>query len=1103
MGARNPEKELLKQKISFETVVKLCENAIKSDKSTCKRLMNLDNDLKSSYFLLAEAFQFYKSDVIARDCKTEEAFNGKDDDGNDSFVHNDTWADARMAKYIEITETLEEKIDAFEQPSTPKNIEQNVIEPKLEPKVDVICSEIESEKSVLTQSVESFVKEVDKAEKISATRAQALDKFASSLKARLDSLGKKSLYCEEVDFRTGVLEFCKAESTKVDESVLKICMKLDEEVSMSTTAGAVAKPAKEQVYLEKSKPPKFKGDEVDYPEFKRKWLSIVSKANLPEESEIDKLRDAIPVDAKDLLYGVKSMDESWKILDKRFGDSRIIAMKLKSQLKAIKSEGKTDPEKIINLVIKVRTISTKLEAIKHKESLLHDNEFLSAVYYALPAIDQRRWLETKKGDCHWTTMIKFLDDAYERATEELSLLSTYKPQGKDTKTPPTKAFGTVVQPDDDEKKAKARKKSEEFCGKCPTCNKSHTWTRNDGEKWPSDRLISCRKFNDMSVSDKAKEVEKCKGCPRCTSWNHTRDKCKMPSNKCGKENSAGVKCKGDHSKVLCGSGNAYCYAVKSFKSKGMSKSTLPNVEVDKDIEAACADFGVDENVETVLYFQDIEVEGPGRSAKARTFWDRGSNRVLVRQEFGERLGLMKKRCIFSIETVGAEEELEGYIYLLVLRDMNGHPHKIWGYSVDRIMLSSTPDMTKLAKLFPHVSKKAFTALVEKEVDILVGVNMTRIFPEGGLGDDKREGISIQRSLFSNGWVVGGVMPDGIKPNPCALSAMAAKVRCARVKIIPEAPILPDFWECDQLGVSVPAKCNRCKRCQETGECSEEFRNLTLKQQAELDLIKENTKLINGEIWCTYPYIKDPSCLANNRQSAVKVAEKVYNSLKKDNLLEAYNKQVREILDRKAAVKLTKQEIDEYEGPHQYISHHAVLKDSISTPVRMVTNSSFNNGGQSLNSCLAAGPNSLNPMLSVLLRFRCWECAMQYDLKKAYNTMHTGVMERHLRRWVWKFDDDADWEDYAFDKVHFGDCPAATILEVSKDLSADAGEYIDKEAAERIRRDIYVDDGLTGGKKQQVARFMGEKDAEGNFNGTIPPQPFIEVKNVTPFDKLDS
>ena len=955
MGARNPEREMLKQKVSFETIVKLCESAIKSDKTTCKRLTNLDKDLKSSYFLLAEAFQFYKSDVIARDCKTEDAFNGKDSGGNDSFEHNDTWADEKMAKYIDITEQLEVKIDAFEQPSTPKNTEK-----KIEPKVDVIGSEINNERTVLTQSVESFITEVDKAEKISATRAQALEKFAASLKTRLDALGNKALFCEDSQVRTSVLDFCNAQTTKVDESILSLCMKLEDESSNTITdvgATVSTKPAKEQVYLEKSKPPKFKGDEVEYPDFKRKWLSIVSKANLPEESEIDKLRDAIPVEAKDLLYGVKTMDESWKILDKRFGDSRIIAMKLKSQLKSVKSEGTTDPEKIINLVIKVRTISTKLEAINHYNSLLHDNEFLSAVYYALPAIDQRRWLETKKGDCHWTDLIKFLDDAYERATEELSLLSTYKPQGKDLKTPQAKAFGSTVMSDDEDKKAKARKRSEEFCGKCPVCFKSHTWTRNDGEKWPSDRLISCKKFNDMSVSDRAKEVEKCKGCPRCTSWNHTRDKCKMTPNKCGKETSSGVKCKGDHSKMLCGSGNAYCYAVKSFKSKGNAKSADLSVDVDKDIEAACADFGVDEDVETVLYFQDIEVEGPGQSENARTFWDRGSNRVLVRQEFGERLGLIKKRCKFSIETVGAEEELEGFIYLLVLRDKNGNPHKVWGYSVDRIMLSSTPDMTALTKLFPHVAEEAFIALAEKEVDILIGINMTKIFPEGGLGKDKRDGISIHRSLFSNGWVVGGVMPEGIKPSPCSLSAMAAKVRCARVKIIPEAPLLPDFWECDQLGVSVPAKCNKCRKCQDTGECSEEFANHTLKQQAELDLIKENTKLINGEIWCTYPYVKDPSCLANNRQSAVKVAEKVYISLKKDGLLEAYNKQVREILDRKAAVKLTKQEIDEYEGPHQYISHHAVLKDSVSTPVRMVTNSSFNNGGKSLNSCLAAGPNS--------------------------------------------------------------------------------------------------------------------------------------------------
>ena len=66
------------------------------------------------------------------------------------------------------------------------------------------------------------------------------------------------------------------------------------------------------------------------------------------------------------------------------------------------------------------------------------------------------------------------------------------------------------------RKEKARKRSEEFCGKCPLCSKRHTWTRRDGEQWPSDRYLSCRKFNDMTVAIRARTVEKIKGCPRCT-----------------------------------------------------------------------------------------------------------------------------------------------------------------------------------------------------------------------------------------------------------------------------------------------------------------------------------------------------------------------------------------------------------------------------------------------------------------------------------------------------------------------------------------------------------------------------------------------------------
>ena len=112
-------------------------------------------------------------------------------------------------------------------------------------------------------------------------------------------------------------------------------------------------------------------------------------------------------------------------------------------------------------------------------------------------------------------------------------------------------------------------------------------------------------------------------------------------------------------------------------------------------------------------------------------------------------------------------------------------------------------------------------------------------------------------------------------------------------------------------------------------------------------------------------------------------------------------------------------MDTYEGPHQYITHHAVFKPSVTTPLRVVTNSSFNNHGNSLNSCLPKGPNSLNDMMAITLRFRCYEKVFMFDLSKAYNTMRTGVVEKHLRRFVWRFSEEEDWVDYAIDKVVLG------------------------------------------------------------------------------------
>jgi hypothetical protein len=124
------------------------------------------------------------------------------------------------------------------------------------------------------------------------------------------------------------------------------------------------------------------------------------------------------------------------------------------------------------------------------------------------------------------------------------------------------------------------------------------------------------------------------------------------------------------------------------------------------------------------------------------------------------------------------------------------------------------------------------------------------------------------------------------------------------------------------------------------------------------------------------------------------------------------------------------------------------------------------------------------MMDVMLRFRSYPIAVHFDLSKAYNTLRTGLVERHVRRFVWRFSPQDEWEDFALDRVHFGDLCAATQLEVGKDLVAAAGVDIDPEASQKIEDDLYVDDGLTGGDAEQIARMVGQKLPDGSFSGTF-------------------
>ena len=155
--------------------------------------------------------------------------------------------------------------------------------------------------------------------------------------------------------------------------------------------------------------------------------------------------------------------------------------------------------------------------------------------------------------------------------------------------------------DKEEEKRKAKRE----CGKCPLCKQEHTFYKSKEKVyWPTDRLYRCDAWKDLSLKDRASTLERFKCCSSCTSWRHQKAACPNPM-KCTRSVN-GVVCNGSHSYMVCGSGNAYCGAVKPVTKVLKSQSDSDSSSSDGSSPNSSPLFP-DLTAETLLLFQEAEL----------------------------------------------------------------------------------------------------------------------------------------------------------------------------------------------------------------------------------------------------------------------------------------------------------------------------------------------------------------------------------------------------------------------------------------------------------------------------------------------------------------
>ena len=281
--------------------------------------------------------------------------------------------------------------------------------------------------------------------------------------------------------------------------------------------------------------------------------------------------------------------------------------------------------------------------------------------------------------------------------------------------------------------------------------------------------------------------------------------------------------------------------------------------------------------------------------------------------------------------------------------------------------------------FYGLTEKYLDRPTEGEIDCLIGYNYAAFHP---LKIQSIGHLLLLKNQF--GYVIGGTHPSIVKrTNKVIQQGMVNRVSAT----------VEDVYTFESLGIQCKPQCGSCK----CGKCHPGGKGMSLQEEKEYELIEQNIIYEpDRKKWiASYPWIKNPMELPDNRDYALAALKSCEKRLKRDESFAiAYCNQIEDLKKREVCRYIDIQELNEYTGPNFYTSHHAVRKpDSKSTPLRIVFNSSANYKGHVLNNYYAKGPDMLNNLLGAILRFREEHEAFHGDIFKMFHSIEIPLQDQ--------------------------------------------------------------------------------------------------------------
>ncbi|XP_074035654.1 uncharacterized protein [Leptinotarsa decemlineata] len=384
-----------------------------------------------------------------------------------------------------------------------------------------------------------------------------------------------------------------------------------------------------------------------------------------------------------------------------------------------------------------------------------------------------------------------------------------------------------------------------------------------------------------------------------------------------------------------------------------SKKVQPDENSEQKLEnVLTSNFSTDTLLQTVI----VKVTNNHKHKLVRALLDSGSQRSYVSSKCAKDL---------NFKPSGKENIIQG-----VFGGFQSSPnlHNIYDIAISNIKNEfscklSVLEQKKICNYIPRLRDLAVIGYLKNKNIILSDIGHIETLNNGL--------VAIETYL---GWTIMGQQVHNTSNNPIFSGFTDFSIA--------------DLWELDVLGIKEPA-------------------NTTPKEIIDFKTEKYFKETVlqtdDGRYQVNLPWKEGHPKLSNNKEIA---EARLLSTTKKLISLGKFEDYSKVFAEWESLGIIEEVRGDSINMPSHYLPHRAVIKEnSITTKIRPVFDASTkDNNGNSLNTCLEKGPNLLELIPSLLIKFRIGLIGVTSDIEKAFLQIGVNPNERDNLRFLWWVDE---------------------------------------------------------------------------------------------------